>query len=66
MAKKSTKLGVAIAAGAGATALVVNKTKKSGKSSDSGKKQTKKYTTIDSDYRNTELGKNEKNSKGIY
>ena len=31
MAKKSTKLGVAIAAGAGATALVVNKTKKSGK-----------------------------------
>ena len=66
MAKKSTKLGVAIAAGAGATALVVNKTKKNGKSSDSGKKQTKKYTTIDSNYRNTELGKNEKNSKGIY
>ena len=57
MVKKSTKLGVAIAAGAGATALVVNKTKKSGKSSDSGKKQTKKqtkkYTTIDSDYLNT-------------
>ena len=33
MAKKSTKLGVAIAAGAGATALIVNKTRKSGKNS---------------------------------
>ena len=66
MAKKSTKLGVAIAAGAGATALIVNKTRKSGKNSASKKSRERKYTAVDGDYRNTELGKNSKNSKGIY
>ena len=64
MAKKSTKLGVAIAAGAGATAFIVNKTRKSGKNA--GKSRERKYTAVDGDYRNTELGKNSKNSKGIY
>ena len=60
MAKKSyAALGVAAivaAAGAGATVLA----KKS--------RQEKQVTEahIDPDYRNTERGKNEKNSKGIY
>ncbi len=71
MAKKGTKLGVAVVAGAGAAAFVVNKKRKSGKPAGKdgkadGRKRERKYTEVDSDYRNTELGKNCKNSKGIY
>ena len=62
MAKKGMKLGVtsAVIAGAGAAALAVKKTKES-------KKETqRKAAEAKRDYRNTERGKNARNSKGIY
>ena len=62
MSKKGWKAGAVIAAGAGITAVLA--AKKRGKQE---KDQTKKTSHGDrSDYRNTELGKHDKNSKGIY
>ena len=60
MSKKNMKLGVAsaLAIGAGA-AIVAKKSKKS-------EKKVKKAAAEQSEYRNTERGKYEKNSKGIY
>ena len=63
MSKKGLKLGVALAAGAGAAAILT-------KTSQENKKikatKAKKAESARSDYRNTERGKYEKNSKGIY
>ena len=61
MAKRGKKLGVAsvIVAGAGAAALMAKKSKEN-------EKNEKKTTMVNPDYRNTERGKNAKNSKGIY
>ena len=61
MAKKNWKLGVAsaLAAGAGA-AYYMKKTK------EPSLPEKKKAVASDSSYRNTELGKYKKNSKGIY
>ena len=58
MGKKGMKLGVtsAIVAGAGAAALMVKKSKEN----------EKKAVVVKNEYRNTERGKNAKNSKGIY
>ena len=62
MSKKGWKAGAVIAAGAGITAVLA--AKKRGKQE---KDQTKKTSHGNrSDYRNTELGKLDKNSKGIY
>ena len=62
MSKKGWKAGAVIAAGAGITAVLA--AKKRGKQE---KDQTKKTSHGSrSDYRNTELGKHDKNSKGIY
>ena len=62
MSKKGWKAGAVIAAGAGITAVLA--AKKRGKQE---KEQTKKTSHGGrSDYRNTELGKHDKNSKGIY
>ena len=62
MSKKGWKAGAVIAAGAGITAVLA--AKKRGKQK---KDQTKKTSHGNrSDYRNTELGKHDKNSKGIY
>lgn len=62
MAKKSNKLGVAaaLAVGAGAAAIVAQKAKNNEKS------EVKKAPVQTNGYRNTERGKYEKNSKGIY
>lgn len=62
MSKKGWKAGAVIAAGAGITAVLA--AKKRGKQE---KDQTKKTSHGNrSDHRNTELGKHDKNSKGIY
>ena len=59
--KKNIGIGVAaIAAGAGAAAVAVKKHKKE------EKKAEKKAAAQEQEYRNTEIGKQEKNSKGIY
>ncbi len=61
--KKGIGLGVAaVAAGAGAAAYAVKNHKKSTTGSYADSK--KKYTDVE--YRNTELGRFDKNSKGIY
>ena len=62
MSKKGLKLGVALAAGAGAAALLKKTSQEKHTTSDSAVKSGVSH----SDYRNTELGKHEKNSKGIY
>ena len=63
--KKSVGLGVAVlAAGAGAAAVVAKNHKKAG--TGSAKEAKKRAEAARSEYRNTELGKHEKNSKGIY
>ena len=64
MSKKGTKLGVAsaIAVGAGAAALYAKKAKENKEVENKGKETG----SVKSEYRNTELGKHEKNSKGIY
>lgn len=59
MAKKGMKLGLALAAGAGAAAVLA---KQASRDSSAGKAPS----AADRDYRNTERGKYEKNSKGIY
>ena len=62
MSKKGWKAGAVIAAGAGITAVLAAK-----KREKQEKDQTKKTSHGNrSDYRNTELGKHDKNSKGIY
>lgn len=59
MAKKAMKIGLAFAAGAGAAAVLAKTASK-----ESG--GAKKAPAANNDYRNTERGKYEKNSKGIY
>ena len=63
MSKKGLKLGVALAAGAGAAAIL---TKTSQENKEIKATKVKKAEAARSDYRNTERGKYEKNSKGIY
>ena len=62
MAKKSRKLGVtsALAVGAGAAVLMAKKAK------ENEKKEGFNIYAADNGYRNTERGKNARNSKGIY
>ena len=62
MSKKGWKAGAVIAAGAGITAVFA--AKKRGKQEMDKTKKTSHGNR--SDYRNTELGKHDKNSKGIY
>ena len=60
--KKSVGLGMAVlAAGAGAAAVAVKNHKKAETAA-----VRKRKAAEDGGYRNTEIGKNEKNSKGIY
>ena len=59
MAKKGMKIGLALAAGAGAAAILAKQASKETVSNSS-------MSSADKDYRNTERGKYEKNSKGIY
>ena len=63
MSKKGLKLGIALAAGAGAAAIL---TKTSQENKEIKATKAKKAEAARSDYRNTERGKYEKNSKGIY
>ena len=58
--KKGLAVGIALAAGAGAAVAAKNYKKAE------TKRKIEKETIEKSDYRNTERGKNEKNSKGIY
>lgn len=62
MAKKKLAIGVASAVAAGAGAAILLKKKSDVESHTSSSKSVSKS----SDYRNTERGKHEKNSKGIY
>ena len=62
MSKKGWKAGVVLAAGAGITAVLAAK-KRGNMEMDKMKKTSH---GSGSDYRNTELGKHDKNSKGIY
>ena len=66
MSKKSLKLGVALAAGAGAAAVLAKNSKCNPVTSKSPSKSASSKNSVSSDYRNTERGKYEKNSKGIY
>ena len=63
MSKKGLKLGVALAAGAGAAAMLA---KTSQENKEIKETKAKKAEAARADYRNTERGKYEKNSKGIY
>ena len=63
MSKKGLKLGIALAAGAGAAAMLA---KNSQENKEIKATKAKKAEAARSDYRNTERGKYEKNSKGIY
>ena len=62
MSKKGWKAGAVLAAGAGITAVLA--AKKRGNMEMDKMKKTSHGSR--SDYRNTELGKQDKNSKGIY
>ena len=62
MSKKGWKAGAVLAAGAGITAVLAAK-KRGNMEMDKMKKASRGSR---SDYRNTELGKHDKNSKGIY
>ena len=72
MSNKKSKLGVisAIAAGTGTAIYLAQKAKKESGNSESGNSIFKKSTVADSsvpdNYRNTERGKYDRNSKGIY
>ena len=66
MSKKSLKLGVALAAGAGAAAVLAKNSKCNPVTSKAPSKSASSKNSVNSDYRNTERGKYEKNSKGIY
>ena len=69
--KKGIGIGVAVAAGAGAAALAArnhkkNEAAKDGSQNARGNHAGKKGAYVDLDYRNTELGRYDRNSKGIY
>ena len=66
MSKKSLKLGIALAAGAGAAAVLAKNSKCNPVISKAPNKSASSKNSVNSDYRNTERGKYEKNSKGIY
>ena len=72
MSNKKSKLGVisAVAAGTGTAIYLAQKAKKESGNSESGNSIFKKNTVADSsvpdNYRNTERGKYDRNSKGIY
>ena len=66
MSKKSLKLGVALAAGAGVAAVLAKNSKCNPVTSKAPNKSASSKNSVNSDYRNTERGKYEKNSKGIY
>lgn len=69
MAKKGVKLGMASAVAVGAGAAMMAKKVKKSSADDKNRVVEKKAngkTTVDPEYRNTERGKYEKNSKGIY
>ncbi|MBO5522411.1 MAG: oleate hydratase, partial [Roseburia sp.] len=65
--KKSIGIGVAAvaAAGAGAAAIAAKNYKKAGKNTEK-KPEQKAASAETNEYRNTERGKDAKNSKGIY
>ena len=60
MSKKSLKLGVALAAGAGAAAVLAKNSKCHPVTSKSPSKSASSKNSVNSDYRNTERGKYEK------
>ena len=62
MSKKGWKAGAVLAAGAGITAVLAAKKR----GNRNAEKTDRSFAGIRSDYRNTELGKHDKNSKGIY
>ena len=71
MAKKSAAIGIVSAAAAGAGAAYLVRKVKGSEGPEAGKKKEKKEkgrpgTEPGAGYRNTELGKHEKNRKGIY
>lgn len=71
MAKKSAAIGIVSAAAAGAGAAYLVRKVKGSEGPEAGKKKERKEkdragTEPGAGYRNTELGKHEKNRKGIY
>ena len=62
--KKTTLMASALAAGAGAAVLLAKKAKE--EEQKKGSNRIRNGKGADNGYRNTELGKQEKNSKGIY
>lgn len=62
MSKKGWKAGAVLAAGAGITAVLAAKRR----GNRNAEKTDRSFAGSRSDYRNTELGKHDKNSKGIY
>ncbi|MBT9789564.1 oleate hydratase [Clostridium sp. MCC344] len=62
MSKKGWKAGAVLAAGAGITAVLAAKKR----GNRNAEKTDRSFAGSRSDYRNTELGKYDKNSKGIY
>ena len=62
MSKKGWKAGAVLAAGAGITAVLAARKR----GNRNAEKTDRSFAGSRSDYRNTELGKHDKNSKGIY
>ena len=62
MSKKGWKAGAVLAAGAGITAVLAARKRENR----NAEKTDRSFAGSRSDYRNTELGKHDKNSKGIY
>ena len=62
MSKKGWKAGAVLAAGAGITAVLAARKR----GNRNAEKTDRSFAESRSDYRNTELGKHDKNSKGIY
>ena len=60
MSKKSLKLGIALAAGAGAAAVLAKNSKCNPGTSKVSNKSASSKNPVNSDYRNTERGKYEK------
>ena len=63
MSKKSLKLGVALAAGAGVAAVLAKNSKCNPVTSKAPNKSASSKNSVNSDYRNTERGKYEKTVK---
>lgn len=63
MSKKSLKLGIALAAGAGAAAVLAKNSKCNPGTSKASNKSASSKNPVNSDYRNTERGKYEKTAK---